>query len=262
MKHLLFLAVLFTSFLARPATAQNQFEVLVYAMPSKYHYEYIPIAKDSFQKMAVIHQFGLTWADNPHYFDGDLSKYAVIVFLDTQADALSESQRENFVNYIHNGGGFVAVHKTIGEADYWPWFAKLVGRTFINHPMIQTAEVSVTEPDFPAVLHYPKTFLFTDEWYATKPIEGIETHTVLTVDESTYDLDKIWPGQKCEAMGVHPEAWYHDFEGGRSFTTALGHIAKIFDDQQYLDHIYGGIWWAATGRIHLSASGYGCQSDL
>jgi hypothetical protein len=50
-------------------------------------------------------------------------------------------------------------------------------------------------------------------------------------------------------MGAfHPIAWYHVFEGGRSFVTALGHMPELYRDKNFLDHLYGGIYWAATGR--------------
>jgi type 1 glutamine amidotransferase len=47
---------------------------------------------------------------------------------------------------------------------------------------------------------------------------------------------------------VHPLAWYHHFDGGRSFYTALGHVPATFDEPAFLDHIYAGIVWAAIGR--------------
>ncbi len=46
----------------------------------------------------------------------------------------------------------------------------------------------------------------------------------------------------------HPVAWYHEYDGGRSFYTALGHIEETFSDPLFLMHIYGGIYWAATGK--------------
>ena len=65
----------------------------------------------------------------------------------------------------------------------------------------------------------------------------------------TYDPTLIWPDQKAEGMGKHhPVAWYHHFDGGRSFVTALGHTPELYGDAVYLEHLYGGIYWAATGR--------------
>ena len=95
----------------------------------------------------------------------------------------------------------------------------------------------------------PDKWIWTDEWYEfDAPLEP-DLHVVLTVDESTYDPTRIWPGQKASGMGsFHPIAWYHTFEGGRSFVTALGHMPELYRDKTFLDHLYGGINWAATGR--------------
>ena len=37
-------------------------------------------------------------------------------------------------------------------------------------------------------------------------------------------------------------------DGGRVFVTALGHTPALYDDPRYLEHLYGGLWWAATGK--------------
>jgi type 1 glutamine amidotransferase len=47
---------------------------------------------------------------------------------------------------------------------------------------------------------------------------------------------------------LHPVAWYHNYDGGRAFYTALGHVPTIFSDPAYLEHLYAGIFWAATGK--------------
>ncbi|MFI5188010.1 MAG: ThuA domain-containing protein [Chitinophagales bacterium] len=47
---------------------------------------------------------------------------------------------------------------------------------------------------------------------------------------------------------MHPIAWYHDYDGGRSFYTALGHLPTDFSNDAFLNHLYAGILWAATGK--------------
>jgi type 1 glutamine amidotransferase len=66
--------------------------------------------------------------------------------------------------------------------------------------------------------------------------EGL--HVLITIDEKSYDLDKIKP------MGYHPMAWYHEYDGGRAFYTELGHTEESFADPLYLKHILGGIEYA------------------
>jgi type 1 glutamine amidotransferase len=72
---------------------------------------------------------------------------------------------------------------------------------------------------------------------------------LLVVDEKTYDPIRDWGQSKTRGMGdFHPIAWYQEFDGGRSFYTALGHIPGLYNDEQFLVHIIGGIYWAATGK--------------
>jgi type 1 glutamine amidotransferase len=41
-----------------------------------------------------------------------------------------------------------------------------------------------------------------------------------------------------------PLAWYHHFEGGRVYYTALGHKNEHYQDTLLLRQILGGIQWA------------------
>jgi type 1 glutamine amidotransferase len=46
-------------------------------------------------------------------------------------------------------------------------------------------------------------------------------------------------------MGAdHPIAWFHTYEGGRSFYTALGHTRESYSEPAFLAHVEGGIEWA------------------
>ncbi len=61
----------------------------------------------------------------------------------------------------------------------------------------------------------------------------------MTLDETTYS-----PG--AGAMGFdHPISWVQEYQGGRSFYTALGHTAASYSDPLYRQHLLGGIEWAA-----------------
>ncbi len=249
MMSLLFPVLAAAAILPRPPEAQSQFAVLVLAVPEKWHRDCIPVAKESFERMAQHHQFGLTWSADPAVLETDLTKYGVIVFLNTPSEALNEAQRRHFQDYIHAGGGFVGVHMGIASKREWPWYEQLVGRSFRIHPYVQTAVMHVVDRNFPATMGVPDRWVWTDEWYEFDEALVPDLRVVLTVDESTYDPTRIWPGQHAAGMGAfHPIAWYHTFEGGRSFVTALGHMPELYRDPVFLAHLYGGIYWAATGK--------------
>jgi type 1 glutamine amidotransferase len=231
------------------AEADSQYKLLVFAMPSKYHYEYIPIARDSLEHLAKLHAFELVWTSKPETFDGDLRQYAAVMFLNTPGDDLSPAERRNFETYMRSGGNAVVVHRAaIAKPNDWPWYEKMVGRTFVNHPFLQTAVVTVEDKGFPATYGLPDRWIWSDEYYVTTNPYDVQIHPVLNLDETSYDPTKIWPGQVGRPMGKdHPEAWYHSYEKGRVFVTLLGHNVEMYRDPHYLDHLMGGIYWAATG---------------
>ena len=100
--------------------------------------------------------------------------------------------------------------------------------------------MKVIDKNHPATMHLPDRWVWTDEWYNFKGPLPENLHVLLTVDESTY-VDEKGMGE------VHPIAWYQEYDGGRSFYTALGHIESSYNDALFLKHLLGGIYWAATG---------------
>ena len=232
------------------AAAEDQFRVLVIAMPSTYHYEYIPVARDNLERVARLHSVALEWTSDPARFDGDLSRFAAVLFLNTPPEKLSGTQRAGFEAYMRAGGNAMVVHRAaIVPKDEWPWFEKLVGRRFVNHPKVQTGVVTVADPGFPAAFGLPSRWIWSDEFYVTTNPHRIAIDPVLRVDENSYDPTLIWPGQVGHRMGAdHPEAWRHRYEQGRVFVTLLGHQADMYRDERYLQHLLGGLYWTATGR--------------
>ena len=64
-----------------------------------------------------------------------------------------------------------------------------------------------------------------------------DVHVLATLDESTYSGG---------TQGFdHPISWYKYFEGGRSWYTGLGHTAGTYSEPLFLDHLLGGIRFAA-----------------
>ncbi len=229
--------------------AQNQFEVLIFAEDDGYHLDNIPTVIEAFKSLSRQHSFGLEWAMDPEIFTSeDMAEFDVVVFLNADGDPFSEEQRAGFKKFINEGGGYVGIHGASTTKDKWPWYDQLVGRVFTDHPPVQTGILKVVEPDFPATWHLKKKWMWTDEWYNFSKAKVDDLNILLQVDESSYDVGMGY-GNPESAMGdFHPIAWYHEFDGGRAFYSALGHIPESFQDKNHLDFLYGGIYWAATGR--------------
>ncbi|WP_374293614.1 ThuA domain-containing protein [Sphingomonas sp.] len=244
-----FALALFALLVPGTAWAQAQYKLLVLAIPNKYHYEYIPTARDSLEHLAKLHAFEMVWTNKTETFDGDLSQYAAVMFLNTPGEELNPGQRAKFEAYMRAGGNAIVVHRAaITPADAWPWYERLVGRRVGVHPMLQTGIVTVTDREHPASYGVPERWIWSDEFYTTTNPYKVNISTILSVDETSYDPRKIWPGQVSLPMGRdHPIAWHHWHEKGRVFVTTLGHNGEMYRDPQYLAHLMGGLWWAATG---------------
>jgi type 1 glutamine amidotransferase len=222
--------------------SQGQFNVLVYTSPDYYHNPVLPTAISEFRKMAEKHFFKLEWSQQASIFNEEtLKDYSVIVFLHANGASLNEEQMSSLKQFVRQGGGFVGIHATSVTQEQDEWFQKLVGRVFIRHPEKQTAVINVIDRNFPACMHLPDHWLWTDEWYEFGEALTDSMHMLLSVDETTYNAIN-------RMGGLHPVSWYQEWDGGRSFYTAMGHLEIHYTDARFLDHIYGGIYWAATGR--------------
>jgi type 1 glutamine amidotransferase len=234
----------------RQPHSTNQFQVMLYTSPDKWHNISEPTAILEFQEMANRHAFGVTWTTiNSSFNDESLKKFDVIVFLHSTSRDLSPEQLESLKKFIRNGGGFVGIHGTSACRREGEWFRKLVGRTLTDHPEEQTAVMNVVDKNHPATMQLSDRWIWTDEWYSYSEALTENQKVLITLDEKTYDPNRCWgdPKRKTAMGSFHPIAWYQEYDGGRSFYTTLGHMPALYKDPWFLNHIYGGIYWAATG---------------
>jgi type 1 glutamine amidotransferase len=248
----LLLGVLFSLPDIIEARPPQNFKVLLYTSPDRYHNQALPTAIKAFEHLAEKNFFTLTWTQlQSDIAQANLKQYAVVVFLFSNARELNTEQVSALQSFVRAGGGFVGVHSSSVDSAQDPWFKKLVGRSFRGHPEKQSGVLDVADKNFPATMHLPDRWLWTDEWYEFGEALTPNLHVILKVDESTYSpLEHQEPGgrPRIGMDGDHPIAWYQEFEGGRSFYTALGHSGIYYEDAWFLMHLYGGIYWAATGN--------------
>jgi len=159
------------------------------------------------------------------------------VFLNTTGDVLDATQQTAFEGYIQAGGGYVGVHAAADTEYGWPWYGELVGAYFHSHPAIQSATIKVADRVHPSTAGLPARWVRTDEWYNFTANPRGDVHVLATIDENTYSGGN---------MGFdHPIAWCHAYDGGRAWYTNSGHNATTYTEPRFLDHLAGGILWAA-----------------
>ncbi|MDH3650104.1 MAG: ThuA domain-containing protein, partial [Saprospiraceae bacterium] len=214
----------------------QEFDALVFSKTAGYRHESIETGVEALQKLALEYDFSMYHTEDAGYFtDENLSRYDVIMFLNTTGDILNDAQQNSMERFIQRGKGFVGIHSASDTEYDWPWYVKLVGANFESHPKVQEARLKVVDHNHLSTQILPSDWIRTDEWYNFKNMNP-DVHVLLELDENTYDGGN---------HGVfHPFAWYHQYDGGRAFYTCCGHTPEAFGEHAFLTHLMGGLIYA------------------
>jgi type 1 glutamine amidotransferase len=78
-------------------------------------------------------------------------------------------------------------------------------------------------------------------------------HDLTSLDNSTGDSARIRQFSS-PFSDLYPAAWYHHFDGGNIWITALGHDKENYEDPVYVKHVFQGIAFIANQSKKLNAS--------
>jgi cytochrome c len=224
-------------------------KVLVFSKTRGFRHASIPDGIRAIQLLGRKNGFTVDTTENADRFNEDnLKQYRTVVFLSTTGDVLNDRQQADFERYIQAGGSYVGVHAATDTEYGWPWYNKLAGGQFLSHPgnpNVRKGQVTVRDKAHPATEGMPDTFEKTDEFYDFKNFNS-DVKVLMTIDEASYGDSKMNAGAN------HPMVWYHEYDGGRVFYTAFGHTNETFMEPLFLQHFWGGLRWAASGKKKLN----------
>lgn len=234
MKNILIAFIVFLSLSCKATnTPDSADKVLVFTKTSGFRHESIEIGVKTIEELGKQNHFEVTHTEDATLFSTEnLKQYKLVIFLNTTGDVLNPEQEQAFETFINNGGSFVGVHSASDTEFEWAWYGKLVGAYFLNHPKQATATITRVNNTHLATKHLPEQWIRHDEWYNFKSINQ-DINVLLNLEESTYEGG--------ENGTFHPIAWYHEFDGGRSFYTALGHTNESYVEPEFKQHLLGGI---------------------
>lgn len=235
MRSLLYLALFCLIILQ--SCSNSKPKILVFSKTKGFRHQSINVGKPAIQKLGTENNFDVDTTENAAAFTEDnLKKYAAVVFLSTTGDVLDLQQQNALKRFIQAGGGFVGVHAAADTEYDWWWYNKLVGAWFKSHPKTQKAKIIKVENSDPRFqITVPENWERTDELYNYKKIAD-DLNVLYKLDESSYEGG--------ENNGDHPWAWWHDFDGGRSFYTGMGHTDESWTEPEFLAHLLTGIKYA------------------
>jgi cytochrome c len=219
--------------------------ILVFSKTASFRHTSIEPGKIALLKMGQSQGFAVdTTEDASKFNENNLKRYAAVVFLCTTGDVLDAYQQNAFERYIQAGGGWLGIHSATDTEYDWPWYGKLAGGYFTSHPStpsnVQKGVFHIEDKTHPSTSFLPDPWERTDEFYDFRDINP-NVKVLVSIDEKSYFGAK---------MGVpkHPMSWYHDYDGGRAFYTAMGHTNESFSEDLFLRHLGAGLKYAMGNK--------------
>lgn len=225
--------------LAAPAAAAGQGAILIYSGTTGYRHESIPAGIAAVTAIAKKRGLTVEASEDPNVFSAaNLQRFRAIVLLSCTTDPknpasewLTGSRRDTLQQFLHSGGGILAIHAAADSHYHWPWYGKMIGGHFARHPQgTPTGTVHV--------LARGETRSRTDEWYYLDDYDPT-SHLLVTLDPQSIGEKDVNP---------NPMSWTRKVEGGRVFYTAMGHTTESYSEPWFLHHLAEGLDWVLGGQ--------------
>lgn len=219
-------------------------KVLVCRHSEGWEHSYLPHAEVAIKKLGK--NSGLfetvTTARSRLITAEELAKYDVLVMATTGELPWTDEQKQAFLDFVRKGGGLFGIHNATDTFYKWAEYGELIGGYFRAHPWTQEVTINVEDTSHPAVSMLGESFQVFEEVYTLKDWDRSKHHVLMSLENSSVDLEKGTREDHDYAMG-----WCNEYGDGRVIYTALGHPDDLWDQPWFLEHILACIKWA--GRL-------------
>ena len=166
-----------------------------------------------------------------------LNNVDAIFYMGHREVPLDASQKEELLQFVRDGHGFVAAHVGLTSFESWPEFLDMIGARFDGHPITGAGMVINENPSFPATKHFPAAFSFNDEFYQPSQYSRDKIDVLLRLD--------VKPGDtRAHADGDYPLAWAKMYGKGRVFFGSFAHASATWDIRDVQQMYFEAIRWA------------------
>ena len=238
------IALLFINFFLFPfdtdinclnCSSNNSYSVLVITETKGWVHDSIESGLKLIQNIGNKNNFNVYHSDNSSVITyKNLKEIKTIIFLNTTEEILTDFEQKVMESFIKSGKGFVGVHAAADTEYNWQWYGKLVGAYYRNHPEVMNGKILTINHKITD--HLDSEWEIEDEWYNFDYV-NYDINILLHLDEDSYIGG--------EHPDYHPITWYHEYDGGRSFYTGLGHTKEVYDDERFIKLLEKGILYAS-----------------
>src|SRR5258706_10340180 len=182
------------------------------------HISYVHEANRWFPKMAAQYHFQYDSTNDWNNMNTEfLSKYQVVLFLDTRPD--NPAQRDAFKKYMENGGGWMGFHFAgfaLTPSEFpqnWDWYHNEfigAGQYKGNTWRPTSAILRVEDSTHPATRHLPQTFKSSpNEWYSWEKDlrKNPDIKILLSIDSTSFPLGTGPKLYEIWHSGYYPIVW-------------------------------------------------------
>jgi type 1 glutamine amidotransferase len=187
-----------------------------------------------------------------------LKNFDVVLFF-TTGNPVNKEELADLREWVQAGGALAGTHcatdTLYGESVY----GDLIGAYFRGHPPgLQKIKVKVEDPKHPAAAGFNDGMDYQDEMYIFRdaPYSRDKLHIILSIDAASFNPGKnLTRNDKDYAV-----SWCRTEGKGKVFYTSFGHDPKVWKDEKFQKHLFGGLKWA-TGELPGDATPSGRAND-
>ena len=239
-----------------PAKPDNPRKILIFYRTEGFVHDCIPVCTKAIELLGTkTGAYSVTASDDMSVFTtANLAQYDAVLFNNTTGLKFTDpKQRQDLLEWIRSGKGFIGIHAATDNFPTWPEAREMIGGQFEQHPWTAGGTskgegwaIKIDDPTH--VLNQSfggKGFYLKDEIYQIKGPYSRDTHRVLlSLDMSpSQDRNRVRPNVG-RPDGDNPISWIKRFGDGRVFYCSLGHNREVYWNKPVLQHYLAGIQWA------------------
>ncbi len=172
-----------------------------------------------------------------------LKNFDVVLFF-TTGNPVNKQELADLREWVKAGGALAGTHcatdTLYGESVY----GDLIGAYFQGHPPgLQKIKVKVEDAKHPAAAGFKDGMDYQDEMYIFKPApySREKLHIIFSIEADSFN-----PGKNLvRADNDYAISWCREEGKGKVFYTSFGHDPKVWKDEKFQHHLFGGLKWAA-----------------